>query len=144
MNANETKEIAAHLKVSEQDVTDVEVLLNAPDAYFDTTFGDSKEDDYQQGLTGAYALADESLAPHLLVEHKQGKLSNKEKLVHAIQSLDPRSRDIVESRWLDESASKVTLHDLAERYGISAERVRQIEQAAMNKIRKMIEGSETQ
>lgn len=134
----ETKEIAEKLKVSEQDVADVESLLNAPDAYFDTTFGDSKEDDYQPGLTSAVALEDVSQAPHLLLEHKQNKEDGRDRLLDAIQGLDERSRDIIESRWLDASENKATLHDLAARYGVSAERIRQIEAAALKKLKSLM------
>lgn len=138
LSSAETKTIAEKLQVSEEDVTEFESLLNAPDAYFDTTFGDVNQDEFQPGQVGAYALADESHSPHLLIEHKLQTESSKENLALAIQSLDARSRDIVESRWLDAGENKLTLTELAERYGVSAERVRQIESAALRKLKKLM------
>ena len=58
-------------------------------------------------------------------------------LVAAMETLDPRSQDIIRARWLDDD-NKATLHELAERYGISAERVRQLENNAMKKLRSAI------
>jgi len=64
----------------------------------------------------------------------------REALARSLAELDPRSREIIEQRWLNEDREKATLHDLAERYGVSAERIRQIEKSAIGKLKSFIGG----
>ena len=82
-------------------------------------------------------LEDRSADPALLLESDNLEESNHQSLSLALSDLDERSRDILQSRWLTDN--KATLHDLADRYGVSAERIRQLEQAAMKKLRVAME-----
>lgn len=135
LSESETQDIAEHLDVTSQDVKDVETNMHYTDAFFDTSFGDSHHEEYQSGLTSAEALEDESQAPHLLLEYKQHRSAYRDQLKSALSTLDARSRDIVESRWLQAEAARPKLYELGERYGISSERVRQLEEKALRKLK---------
>jgi len=88
-------------------------------------------------LAPAHYLEDAASNPVDLVAQENASRTASRQLASAIRTLDPRSRDILESRWLRDE--KVTLMDLAERYGVSAERIRQLERNAMKKLRKHME-----
>ena len=86
-------------------------------------------------------LADASQEPTALLESRQRDRLSTDGITTALESLDDRSRRIVEERWLkvnDDGSGGMTLHDLAEVYGVSAERIRQIEVAAMKKMKKAL------
>lgn len=76
----------------------------------------------------------------MLLEADNWEESNHQSLVQALEGLDERSRDILQSRWLTDN--KATLHDLADRYGVSAERIRQLEKAAMKKLKMAMEDAD--
>jgi RNA polymerase sigma-32 factor len=78
-------------------------------------------------------LEDSRYDPAMMLEDQNWETNNHQDLHAALESLDERSRDILQQRWLNED--KLTLHDLAAKYGVSAERVRQLEKNAMNKIK---------
>ncbi len=80
-----------------------------------------------------FFLQDESLEPLAVIEARQTEVAASTGLAHALENLDDRSRRVVEARWLQEQGGK-TLHELADEFGVSAERIRQIEQKAMQKI----------
>ena len=87
-------------------------------------------------------LADERHEPTRAIEARQRDWMASDGIARALDSLDSRSRRIVEERWLkvnDDASGGMTLHELAAEYGVSAERIRQIEVAAMKKMRKAIE-----
>ena len=121
-NEEEIKRVAADLGVSEDEVREMESRMSGQDLGFDLPVG---EDD------------DEAYTPSMYLEDNAEYTGEATaKLVYALSTLDERSQDIIKTRWLDEN--KLTLHDLATKYGISAERVRQLENAALKKIKDAI------
>ena len=124
MGAEEVDAIAAELGVETRDVLTMEQRLNAHDLSFDPS-PDSDED--QQFSPSAF-LEDHRLEPALHFEQEEAEDRRAEDLRAALAGLDERSRDIVVCRWLQEP--KMTLHQLADRYGVSAERIRQLEKNA--------------
>ena len=108
----------------------MEKRLSGLDMSFDPLIGDeNKETDYAP----ANYLQDSSANPSEIIEKEDDSALNTKQLYEALKLLDDRSRDIIYDRWL--SNEKLTLHELADKYGISAERVRQIEQNAMKKVK---------
>jgi RNA polymerase sigma-32 factor len=99
----------------------------------DMAFDPLDSDDEDASFAPAQFLEDESQDPALRYEAEHTAENESTSLYQALEQLDERSRDIVQQRWLNEE--KATLHDLAAQYGVSAERIRQIEQAAMKKLK---------
>ena len=98
-------------------------------------------EDGEQAFGPIAYLTDASHEPTAMIEARQRDLMASDGLTAALESLDPRSRRIVEERWLkvnDDGSGAMTLHDLAAEYGVSAERIRQIEVAAMKKMKKAL------
>jgi RNA polymerase sigma-32 factor len=93
------------------------------------------EQDDEDGYAPVHYLADDASEPTRVLEAEQSQRLRAEGLEKALASLDPRSRRIIESRWLKEKDA-ATLHDLAAEYKVSAERIRQIEAKALQKMRK--------
>jgi RNA polymerase sigma-32 factor len=83
-----------------------------------------------------YYLEDHRADPAQQVESTNWQEDSESRLHYALEQLDERSRDILAQRWLNDE--KATLHDLAAQYGVSAERIRQLEQNAMQKVRKLM------
>lgn len=130
----EVKAIAHDLGVSPEEVTRMERRLNARDAAFD----EPVEDDANTStFSPVQYLQDPTGDPAQLIEQETIEERNHENLVYALERLDDRSQDILKQRWLTDT--KLTLHDLAAKYGVSAERVRQLEKNAMKKLRKALE-----
>jgi len=129
LKPQQVKDIARELNVSEQDVTEMEARFDGREVALEPGAGDD-EDSY---APIAYLASDMEYEPSRQLEQKQLESLNSTGLAHALASLDERSRRIIEARWLRESAS-ATLHDLADEFGVSAERIRQIEQKAMAKM----------
>ena len=129
LSAEETRAVANDLGVPEHEVTAMEQRLAANDASFDATPGDN--DDSAFGPS-AY-LPSPDADPATLVENADWEASASSQLAGALTDLDDRSRDILARRWLTDD--KATLHELADEYGVSAERIRQIEAAAIKKLR---------
>ncbi|ABM02479.1 RNA polymerase, sigma 32 subunit, RpoH [Psychromonas ingrahamii 37] len=125
---DEVATVAENLNVSTKDVLEMESRLNAQDQSFDL----SDSDDDESGFAPVQYLEDKSADVFQVVATENTQLHTKNKLYSALSTLDERSQDIVSSRWLSEP--KATLHDLAARYGISAERIRQLEENAMKKL----------
>lgn len=125
---DEVATVAENLNVSTKDVLEMESRLNAQDQSFDL----SDSDDDESGFAPVQYLEDKSADVFQVVETENTQLHTKNKLYAALSTLDERSQDIVSSRWLSEP--KATLHELAARYGISAERIRQLEENAMKKL----------
>jgi RNA polymerase sigma-32 factor len=102
----------------------------------DDAFDGSAEDD-EEAYSPSHYLHDPSLDPAEITEIQDHSDSEQRKLRAAFSQLDDRAKEIVESRWLRDD--KMTLHQLARRFGISAERVRQLEQNAIKKLRNQIQ-----
>jgi len=129
LKSDEINSIAKELNVKPEDVREMEYRLNGNEISLDYGSDESEEDVYRPI---AY-LKDETPEPSEQMEIDQSEGNDLSSLSKALSSLDERSRLILEERWLkDKDAS--TLHELADKLGVSAERIRQIEQAAMKKI----------
>jgi len=129
MNRSEVEAVAKDLGVEPAVVTQMEGRMAARDMAFDGAM----DDDDEPAVAPAQFLADEAADPEALVIEDDWAEQSTARLHDALAGLDERSRDILRSRWLSERKS--TLHELAARYGVSAERIRQIEANAMKKLR---------
>jgi RNA polymerase sigma-32 factor len=129
----EAKAVAKQLGVKPEEVVEMETRLSGQDIALEPA-GDDDEDSYSPI---AY-LAAENAEPGRLLEHEESERLRASGLAEALQSLDARSRRIIEARWLGETES-ATLHELADEFGVSAERVRQIEAKALGKMKGVIE-----
>jgi RNA polymerase sigma-32 factor len=127
----EVEAVAKDLNVAPEIVLEMEKRMSGQDTPFDGYANASDDDDYNP--TPAGYLQDNSYEPSLVLERENSEEHNNEKLALALESLDERSRDILQQRWL--SDTKSTLHDLADKYNVSAERIRQLEQNAMKKMK---------
>jgi len=121
--------IARQLDVRTEDVREMDVRMNGHELSFDSPVSD---DDEQEFAPVRY-LADDEHTPEQMLEQQRLEQLHGEGLTQALASLDERSRKIVQARWLQDEAK--TLHELADEFGVSAERIRQIEAAAMKKLR---------
>lgn len=124
----EAEAIAKDLNVTVKQVLEMESRLTSYDASFE-----AQSDDEDEGRYAPQYFLEDGVDPAEMVEDADWEENNNNALAQAMDSLDERSRDIVQQRWLNEQ--KATLHELAAEYDISAERVRQIEKNAMDKIR---------
>ncbi len=128
----ETQALAKDLGVSAKEVTEMEKRLSARDALFDPA---PAADDERVFSPAAYLPAPDS-DPAQIVEKTDWHDNATDRMTAAIATLDERSRDILQSRWLTDD--KKTLHTLADEYGVSAERIRQIEVNAIKKVRNLM------
>jgi len=128
--SEEIDHVAETLGVTRENVIEMENRLNNYDVAFDLS-GDEDEDSAY--LTPAYSLASNTPSPELLLEAQNTEQNNMKMLGAALEKLDDRSKAIVTRRWLTEP--KATLHELADEYGVSAERIRQIESNAFKTIK---------
>jgi RNA polymerase sigma-32 factor len=128
----ETLAVAEDLGVLPREVTEMERRLSARDAIFDPAPGADDE----HSFTPAAYLPSENADPADLVEKTDWHDDATSRMAEAMKDLDARSQDILQSRWLTDN--KMTLHELADRYGISAERIRQLEGNAIKKLRTAI------
>jgi RNA polymerase sigma-32 factor len=126
----EVQTVANELGVKPETVLEMESRLSGRDVGFD---GYQDDDDDSQAFAPAAYLEDVSQEPGRVTEAADWSSHNEERLAQALGTLDERSQDILASRWL--SDEKATLHELADKYAISAERIRQLEKAAMQKLR---------
>ena len=127
---DEVQTVASELGVKPETVLEMETRLSSRDMAFD---GYADDDDDSFYVAPSQFIEDMSDEPSKVLEAADWSEHNNKRLATALETLDDRSRDILNSRWLGEK--KLTLHDLADRYSISAERVRQLEKAAMQKMR---------
>ena len=128
---DEVQAVAKDLNVEPAVVLEMEKRMSGQDTPFDGAVDNGDDDDFSPAPAGY--LQDLSQEPSLLLERENTTDHNNEKLVLALEMLDTRSRDILQQRWLSEKKS--TLHDLAKQYNVSAERIRQLEQNAMKKLK---------
>ena len=132
LSPSETQAVATELGVTPAEVTEMERRLSARDLSFDPTPSESEED---EAYSPATYLPAADADPAEQVENEEWDDEAHASLTRAIASLDARSRDILASRWMAGDAEKATLHDLAAKYGVSAERIRQLEANAIKKLR---------
>jgi RNA polymerase sigma-32 factor len=130
MGASEVKKMAKQLGVKAEEVVEMETRLSGQDVALEP-LGDDDEDSSFAPI--AY-LATEDAEPGVLLEQQQTVQQRSAGLGQALAELDPRSRRIIEARWLNEQQS-ATLHELAAEFGVSAERIRQIESKALSKMK---------
>jgi RNA polymerase sigma-32 factor len=129
MTQQEVNEVAQDLGVKPETVREMEMRMSASDPAFD---GYDDEDD-ERSFSPAGYLEDHRYNPAQQMENTDWATQSSDHIYQAMEQLDERSQDIIRARWLDEN--KLTLQDLADKYQISAERVRQLEKNAMNKLR---------
>ena len=129
LSHEEVKAMAATLGVKPAEVVEMETRLGGQDVALEPL-----NDDGEESYAPIAYLADANAEPGRVLEHAQEEQQRSEGLTSALASLDPRSRRIIETRWLKEK-DQATLHDLAAEFGVSAERIRQIEVKAMQKMR---------
>ena len=128
LSEDETKAVARDLGVEVTDVREMEQRLSARDMSFDPTPESDEEETYSPAMYLPATNAD----PALEVEREEWEEDSSDRLTMAMERLDERSRNILKRRWMTDD--KATLHELAEEYGISAERVRQVESNAISKL----------
>lgn len=133
LNHEEAKAIANDLDVNLKTVYEMEKRLTSHDITFD-----APPDSQDEKVVAAPAnfLQQSDADPALLLENADWQDHGQGQLTDALATLDERSRDIVTTRWLNEN--KMTLHDLADRYSVSAERIRQLEKNAMKKLKAVL------
>lgn len=133
LSENDTQEFAKTLGVKPEEVREMEMRLSGGDVSLEG----GQDDDEQTHVSPLAYLIDEGAEPSDILENTQLGLLETEGLQEALANLDPRSRRIVEARWLKEDGG-LTLHDLADEFQVSAERIRQIEQKALATLKKTL------
>lgn len=126
--------IAKDLNVKREEVMEMEARMAGADVLLDP----APTDDGEEAFGPIAYLSDDHHEPTAMIEAHQRDLLSTDGIAQALEVLDPRSRRIVEERWLkvnDDGSGGMTLHELADEYGVSAERIRQIEVAAMKKMK---------
>ena len=131
MNDAEVTAVAADLNVSKREVLEMESRLSGRDIGFDLSSDD--DDDHAPPAPAAYLMAQDE-GPAQAYERNDTEDNQLELLREGLARLDARSRDIIRRRWLDDG-NKVTLQELADEYGVSAERIRQVESNALKKMK---------
>jgi RNA polymerase sigma-32 factor len=131
LNPTEVKHIARELKVKPEEVVEMETRLAGREMAFEA------DNDDEEAYAPAQYLADPDAEPSRLLEAEEDERVQSAGVARALASLAPRSRRIVETRWLKEKDT-ATLHDLADEFGVTAERIRQIESKAMQKMKKVL------
>ena len=132
MKEAEVEKMATALDVKPETVREMEVRMSGTEVAFEP---DTDDDDTFRPFAPAEAIVDSSLDPGRLAFEADEERHQQAQLGKALSSLDDRSREIIQARWLSEDGHKRTLSDLAEKFGVSAERIRQIEKRAMDQMR---------
>ena len=130
LSKEEAEKIASDLNVEVKDVLHMENRLSSNDSSFDSPVPSGDDEEI---MSPSQYLEDKRYDPEILVASEQVEKVNKEELLAALKTLDNRSKDILNRRYL--SDEKATLHDLADEYKVSAERIRQIENSALKKLK---------
>lgn len=133
LSQQEARDIAETLGVKESTVYEMEGRMSSVDMGFDA----DDDDDEKAYQAPSQMLEDSRYDPALVAEADNYEADANDRLLSALDGLDDRSKDILMERWLTDSKS--TLHELADKYGVSAERIRQLEKNAMKKVRKVLE-----
>ena len=137
LSSAEVDKVASQLGVKREEVLEMETRMSGGDVLLDP----APSDDGEQAFGPIAYLSDAAHEPTAMIEARQRDVLASDGLVAALERLDDRSRRIVEERWLkvnDDGSGGMTLHELAAEYGVSAERIRQIEVAAMKKMKKAL------
>jgi RNA polymerase sigma-32 factor len=137
LSDDQINSMAATLKVKREEVIEMETRLSGGDVLLDP----APNDDGEEAFGPVAYLTDVAHEPTAVIEAHQRDVLASDGIATALEALDERSRRIVQERWLkvnDDSTGGMTLHDLAAEYGVSAERIRQIEVAAMKKMKKTL------
>ncbi len=138
LTPTEVAKVARDLNVKPEEVLEMETRMGGGDIALEP----SQDDDGEDTFAPIAYLTDDSQEPTRVLEGRARDAMGSDGVMRALEALDARSRRIVEERWLkvnDDSSGGMTLHELAAEYGVSAERIRQIEVAAMKKMRKALE-----
>jgi RNA polymerase sigma-32 factor len=134
MSPDQIEGVARELNVKPEEVSEMETRLSGGDVALE-----GRTDDGEEDFAPIDYLADADSEPTQVLQRRQYDLLQTEGVRDALEQLDPRSRRIIEARWLNEDTDgrvgTATLHDLAEEFGVSAERIRQIEAKALQKMR---------
>ena len=131
MTRAQIRSLAEKLNVRDEDVIEMETRLNGHDIALET-----QHDDDDDNFAPIAYLSSEQTEPTHILETRQNDRLQSEGLSEALEKLDPRSRRIIEARWLNnDNGNGATLHELATEFGVSAERIRQIEAAALKKMK---------
>jgi RNA polymerase sigma-32 factor len=130
LTREQAQEIATALKVKPEEVFEMEMRLSSQDVALDPQPNDEGE-----SVSPLAYLTDSEDEPSRILEHEETERNKSAGLARALATLDPRSRKIIEARWLNEG-NESTLQTLADEYGVSAERIRQIEVKAMKTMRR--------
>ena len=130
LSKEEAEKIASDLNVEVKDVLHMENRLSSNDSSFDSPVPSGDDEEI---MSPSQYLEDNRYDPEIVVASEQAEPVNKEELLAALKTLDNRSKDILNRRYL--SDEKATLHDLADEYKVSAERIRQIENSALKKLK---------
>ena len=133
MSAADVERVASELRVKPEEVTEMETRLSGQDI----TFEADSDDEEATYAPVHYLAADRDAEPLAQLEAKESEQGRASGLERALETLDARSRRIIEARWLKEKDT-ATLHDLAAEFKVSAERIRQIEVKAFEKMRKLL------
>ncbi len=137
LSEREIDQMASQLNVKREEVMEMETRMSGGDVLLDP----APSDDGEQAFGPIAYLADAAHEPTAMIESRQRDALASDGIATALIGLDDRSRRIVEERWLnvnDDGSGGMTLHELAAEYGVSAERIRQIEAAAMKKMKKAL------
>jgi RNA polymerase sigma-32 factor len=133
LTKEEAENIASDLNVDVKDVLHMENRLSSNDSSFDAPIQTGNDEEV---MSPSQYLEDKRYDPEVIVANEQAEQVNRSELVEALKMLDDRSKDILQRRYL--SDQKATLHDLADEYEISAERIRQIENTALKKLKSLM------
>jgi len=136
LNQQEVEAVAEDLGVTPDNVMDMERRLAQPDTSFDLPVDNDDED--SNFSPAAYLTGPDNADPSQRLEQADYASHQEQKLSHALETLDERSQDILRQRWLNDEG-KATLHTLADHYQVSAERIRQIENNALKKLKTMMD-----
>jgi RNA polymerase sigma-32 factor len=139
MSREEIEGVARELNVKPEEVAEMETRMSGADVALE-----ARADDAAEEFAPIQYLADGSSQPDAVIERQRYDRLQGEGIQQALASLDPRSRRVIEARWLDEDADgsvgTATLHELAREFGVSAERIRQIEAKALRRMRGALAG----
>ena len=134
LTKEEAEKIANDLNVEVKDVLHMENRLSSNDSSFDAPAPTGSDDD--EIMSPSQYIEDKTYDPEVIVANEQADQVNRNDLVEALKILDDRSKDILQRRYLGDQ--KATLHDLADEYEVSAERIRQIESSALKKLKSVM------
>ena len=133
LTKEEAENIASDLNVDVKDVLHMENRLSSNDSSFDAPIQTGNDEEV---MSPSQYLEDKRYDPEVIVANEQAEQVNRSELIEALKMLDDRSKDILQRRYL--SDQKATLHDLADEYEVSAERIRQIENTALKKLKSLM------